>query len=157
MIWLFYLTKSSLKEFRDERFWRCFFCDMHPDSTWQDTWNIRFVTKRYIDKVLDKYGLKNCFRRDKLSLLQCPKNDLQKKQMKNIPYASAVRSLMYAQVCTRPDITYTIEKLGRYLINPGIDRWKTAKKLMQYLQKTTWNLIVAIDWIHRFRLCWMYR
>jgi len=38
-------TKSSLKEFWDERSWRCFFCDMHPDSTWQDTWNIRFITK----------------------------------------------------------------------------------------------------------------
>jgi len=59
--------------------------------------------------------------RDKLNLLQCPKNDLQKEQMKDIPCASAVESLMYAQVCTRSDIAYTVEKLGRYLINPGID------------------------------------
>jgi len=48
---------------------------------------------------------------------------------------------MYAQVCTRPDITYTVEKLDRYLINPEIDHLKTAKKVMRYLQKTTWNLI----------------
>jgi len=41
--------------------------------------------------------------------------------MKDIPYALAVRSLMYAQICTCPDIAYTIEKLGRYLINPDID------------------------------------
>ena len=50
--------------------------------------------------------------RDKFSLLQCPKNDLRKEQMKDIPYASVVRSLMYAQVCTRRDIAYTVENLA---------------------------------------------
>ena len=33
---------------------------------------------------------------DKLSLNQCPKNDLEKESMKNIPYASVVGSIMYA-------------------------------------------------------------
>jgi len=32
---------------------------------------------------------------DKLSLLQYPKNDLQKEQMKDILYASAVENIMY--------------------------------------------------------------
>jgi len=77
--------------------------------------------------------MKNCSRKDKLSLLQCPKNDQQKEQMKDIPHASAVESLMYAQVCTHPDIEYTIEKLDKYLINSGIGHWKTAKKVMQKL------------------------
>ena len=58
---------------------------------------------------------------DKLSLLQCPKNDLQKEKMKDIQYASAVESLIYAQVCAHPDIAYAIEKLGRYICNPEID------------------------------------
>ncbi|XP_052485142.1 secreted RxLR effector protein 161-like [Gossypium raimondii] len=56
--------------------------------------------------------------------------------MKKIPYASAVGSLMYAQVCTRPDITYNIGMLGRYLSDPGIDHWIVAKKVMRYLQRT---------------------
>ena len=68
--------------------------------------------------------------KDKLSQLQCPNNDLQKEQMKDILYASAVESMMYSQVGTRPDIAYTVEKLDRYLINSGIDHWKTAKKVM---------------------------
>ena len=76
--------------------------------------------KTYIDKVLDRCGIKNCSKGDKLSLLKCLKKDLQKEQMKDIPYASAVESLMYAQVCTRPDIAYT-EKLSRYLIYLRID------------------------------------
>ncbi|KAL9172095.1 hypothetical protein ABFS82_03G022000 [Erythranthe guttata] len=73
---------------------------------------------------------------DKLNEKQCPKNDLEKEKMKLIPYASAVGSLMYAQTCTRPDISYAVGVLGRYQSNPGIDHWKAAKKVMRYLQGT---------------------
>ena len=55
------------------------------------------------------------------------------KKMKNIPYALVVEILMYAQVYTRPDIAYVVGVLGRYKNNPGIDHWKTAKKVMRYL------------------------
>ncbi|XP_057953811.1 secreted RxLR effector protein 161-like [Malania oleifera] len=54
--------------------------------------------------------------------------------MENIPYASAVGSLMYAQVCIRPDIAFAVGMLGRYQSNPGMDHWKAAKKVMRYLQ-----------------------
>ncbi|RVW85479.1 Copia protein [Vitis vinifera] len=47
-----------------------------------------------------------------------------------------VGSLMYAQVCTRPDIAFAVGMLGRYQSNPGIDHWKAAKKVMRYLQGT---------------------
>ena len=56
--------------------------------------------------------------------------------MKNIPYASVVRSLMYAQVCTRPDIAYAVGVLWRYRSNPGMDHWRAAKKVIRYLQGT---------------------
>ena len=73
---------------------------------------------------------------DELSLNQCPKNDLENESMKNFPYASAVASLMYAQVCTKPDIAYAVGVLGRYQSNPSMDHWKAAKKVMRYLQGT---------------------
>ena len=73
---------------------------------------------------------------DKLSLNQCPKNDLEQESMKNIAYASVVGSLMYAQVCTRLDIAYAVRMLGRYQSNPGIDHWRAANKVMRYLQGT---------------------
>ncbi|KAL2569450.1 hypothetical protein AAZV13_18G128700 [Glycine max] len=72
----------------------------------------------------------------KLALSQCPKNDFEREHMKNIPYASAVGSLMNAHVCTRLDIAFTVGVLGRYQSNPGIDHWKAAKKVMRYLQGT---------------------
>ncbi|RVW72313.1 Retrovirus-related Pol polyprotein from transposon TNT 1-94 [Vitis vinifera] len=56
--------------------------------------------------------------------------------MQKIPYASVVGSLMYAQVCTRPDIAYIVGMLVRYLSNPGMDHWRAAKRVMRYLQRT---------------------
>ena len=99
--------------------------------------------KAYIDKVLSIFGMSNCAlgdmlvaKVDKFSLHQCPKNELEKKDMERFPYASAVGSLMYAQVCARPNIAYSVGMLGRYLSNPGMDHWKKAKQVMRYLQRT---------------------
>ena len=39
--------------------------------------------------------------------------------MKIIPYSSVVGSLMYAQVCTHPDIAFVVGFLGKYLSDPG--------------------------------------
>ncbi|XP_040990897.1 secreted RxLR effector protein 161-like [Juglans microcarpa x Juglans regia] len=44
-------------------------------------------------------------------------------------------SLMYAQVCTRPDIAYAVSVLSRFQSNPGQEHWKAAKKV-RYLKKT---------------------
>ncbi|XP_068644654.1 secreted RxLR effector protein 161-like [Aristolochia californica] len=56
--------------------------------------------------------------------------------MKDIPYAFAVGSLMYVQVCTRPDIVFAVGMLGRYQSNLGLDHWRATKKIMRYLQGT---------------------
>ena len=61
---------------------------------------------------------------------------MEREQMKKIPYASAVGSLMYAQTCTRPDISFAVGILGRYQSDPGFEHWKAAKKVMRYLQGT---------------------
>ncbi|XP_075092034.1 uncharacterized protein LOC142172152 [Nicotiana tabacum] len=45
-------------------------------------------------------------------------------------------SLMYAQTCTRPDISFAVGMLGRYQSNPGIDHWKAAKNVLRYLKGT---------------------
>ncbi|XP_070009268.1 secreted RxLR effector protein 161-like [Nicotiana tabacum] len=49
--------------------------------------------------------------------------------MKDIPYASLVGSLMYAQGCTIPDIAFAVGMLGRYQSNPGLDHWKADSDL----------------------------
>ena len=56
--------------------------------------------------------------------------------MKAVPYASAVGSLQYAQVCTRPDLAFVTGLLGRFQSNPGMEHWKLVKKVLRYLQGT---------------------
>ncbi|MCI27252.1 hypothetical protein A2U01_0048450, partial [Trifolium medium] len=56
--------------------------------------------------------------------------------MHKFPYASALGSLMYAQVCTRPDLVFIVGVLGRYLSNPGIQHWIVVKRVMRYLKST---------------------
>jgi hypothetical protein len=54
-----------------------------------------------------------------LSTNQCPPIEKDKEEMKKVPYASAVGSLMYAMVCTRPDIAHAVGVVSRFLSNPG--------------------------------------
>ena len=48
-----------------------------------------------------------------------PKTPDEKDRMSRIPYASAVRSIMYAMICTRPDVLYALSMTSRFQSNPG--------------------------------------
>ncbi|CAL0314789.1 unnamed protein product [Lupinus luteus] len=99
--------------------------------------------KSYIEKALKRYGMQDCkpmdtlvANGDKFSLNQCPKRNLEIQEMQKISFASAVGSLMYAQVCTRLYIEFIVGDLGRYMSIPGMDHWKAAKRVMRYLKGT---------------------
>ena len=75
----------------------------------------------YIDKVLEWFSMQN----SKKWLLpirhgapqsddQRPKTLEEENMMRQIPYASTIGSLMYAMLCTRPDICYSVGMVGRY-------------------------------------------
>jgi hypothetical protein len=53
--------------------------------------------------------------------------------MKSVPYASALRSLMYAPVCTHPDLASVTGMLGRYQKKSDIDHWNEIKKALKYI------------------------
>ena len=97
--------------------------------------------KIYIEEVLKKYNMHKCsvspapiVNGDKFGTFQCPKNEYEAVQMKTIPYASAVGSIMYAQVCTRPDLAFITGMLGRYQSNSEINHWNAVKKGLRYIQ-----------------------
>ncbi|KAK8696668.1 hypothetical protein V6N13_001800 [Hibiscus sabdariffa] len=43
----------------------------------------------------------------------------ERERMSRIPYASAIRSIMYAMICTRPDLSYALSMTSRYQAKPG--------------------------------------
>jgi hypothetical protein len=57
--------------------------------------------------------------------------------MFHVPYASAVGSLMYAMVCTRPSIAHAVEFLSRYMSKPGKEHWTSVNSVFRHLCGTT--------------------
>ena len=56
------------------------------------------------------------------------------KRMKVIPYASAIGSIKYAILCTRP-LVYLAMSLARgYDSDPGVDHWTAVKVILSYLR-----------------------
>jgi hypothetical protein len=73
----------------------------------------------------------------KLSTYECPKTQEEEEDMSHVPYASAVCSLMYAIICTRPNIAHVVGVLSRYMSKPGKEHWKIIKRFFRYLRGTT--------------------
>ena len=87
--------------------------------------------EKYIENVLQKFRMENAkvvscplAPHFKLSRKQCSTTDEKKKEMHHVPYASAVGSLMYAMVCTRPDIAHAVSTMSRFMSNPGRPHWE---------------------------------
>ena len=58
-----------------------------------------------------------------LSKTMSPKTSEEMVEMAKVPYASAIGSLMYAMLCTRPDIAYAFTVTSRFQPNPGLEHW----------------------------------
>ena len=72
----------------------------------------------------------------RLSSAQCPTTAEDREKMSVVPYASAIGSIMYAMLCTRPDVCLAISLVGSYQSNPGMDHWTTVKNILKYLKRT---------------------
>ena len=72
----------------------------------------------------------------KLSKTQCLTTAEDREKMKGVPYASAIGSIMYAMLCTRPDVWLAISLAGRYQSNPGVEHWTAVKNILKYLKRS---------------------
>lgn len=80
--------------------------------------------EKYVEKVLERFNMSKAkpvttplAGQFALSTNQCPTSEKDKEEMKKVPLA--VGSLMYAMVCTRPDIAHAVGVVSRFLSNPG--------------------------------------
>ncbi|KAK2395944.1 secreted RxLR effector protein [Trifolium repens] len=103
----------------------------------------------YIDKVLKRFNMHDskkgfipmqhgiC-----LSKTQCPSSKEERERMNEIPYASAIGSIMYAMLCTRPDVSYALSATSRYQSDPGESHWIAVKNILKYLRRTKETFLV---------------
>ena len=98
----------------------------------------------YIKKVLHRFNMHDAksvstpiASHFKLSSTQCPTTDDDLEYMSRVPYSSAVGSLMYAMVCSRPDLSYAMSLVSRYMANPGKEHWNAVQWIFRYLRGTS--------------------
>ena len=103
----------------------------------------------YLDKVLRRFsmqeskkGLLPVRHGIKLSKSQCAVTPDELRRMSGIPYASAIGSIMYAMICTRPDVSYALSCASRHQSNPGEAHWTAVKVILKYLRRTKDALLV---------------
>ena len=65
--------------------------------------------------------------------------------MRGISYASAVESLMYVRLCTRPDICFVVGMVNRYQYDPGEEHWTAVMHIFKYLRRTRDYMLVYHD------------
>ena len=103
----------------------------------------------YIDKILARFSMENSKKRTlpfrhgiHISKEQSQKTLEQKERMSRIPFASAVGSLMYAMLCTRPNICYAVGLVSRYQSDLGEEHWIALKHILKYLRRTRDYMLV---------------
>ncbi|VFQ83809.1 unnamed protein product [Cuscuta campestris] len=97
----------------------------------------------YIDKVLARFSMSESKRGSlpmvqgtSLSKTRGVSTPEEVERMRNVPYALAIGSIMYAMVCTRPDVAFALSVTSRYQSNPGESHWTAVKNILKYFRRT---------------------
>ena len=97
----------------------------------------------YIESILEQFSMSECnpvhmpmIENQKLLTSMSPDTPERQAEMKAYPYRELIRKLLYLAIATRPDIAYTIGVLCRFVENPGMEHWRAAKHVLQYLKGT---------------------
>src|SRR6185312_9393097 len=97
----------------------------------------------YIDKVLKRFNMEEAKKGFlpmshgiHLSKTQCPTTTDERERMSKVPYASAIGSIMYVMISTRPDVSYALTVMSKYQSDPGESHWTAVKNILKYLRRT---------------------
>nr|GEX03235.1 retrotransposon protein, putative, Ty1-copia subclass [Tanacetum cinerariifolium] len=63
-------------------------------------------------------------------------------KMSRVSYASVVGSIMYAMMCTRPDVSFALSMVSRHQHNSGEGHWTALKNILKYLRNTIDRFLV---------------
>ena len=95
----------------------------------------------YVDKILNRFRMTDAKIKD---VPLSPGDDTKKMTFppepvdadNTYPYRELVGCLLYLGVCTRPDISYAIASLARFVANPHEVHWNMLKGLLRYVKGT---------------------
>ena len=90
----------------------------------------------YVENVLRRFGYNNykpISTPYDASLILRENKRIMRDQLR---YSQIIGSLMYLASATRPDISFAMSKLSRFVSNPRDDHWKALERVMCYLKGT---------------------
>ncbi|KAK1612456.1 hypothetical protein QYE76_036129 [Lolium multiflorum] len=94
---------------------------------------ITLTQSHYVEKILSRFGYIDS---KPSSTPYDPSVTLRKNRriaIDQLRYSQIVGSLMYLASATRPDISFVVSKLSRFMSNPGTDHWHALDRVMRYL------------------------
>jgi hypothetical protein len=98
---------------------------------------VTLLQSHYVEDVLSRFGYSDWKPAptpyDASTILKKNKR-IMRDQLK---YSQIIGSLMYLASATRPDISFAVSKLSRFVSNPGDDHWRALERAMRYLKGTS--------------------
>jgi hypothetical protein len=102
----------------------------------KDENGITLLQSHYVEKALSRFGYID----GKTSPTPYDPSVMLRKNKRiardPLRYSQIIGSLMYLASATRPDISFAVSKLSRFLSNPGDDHWRALERVMRYLLGT---------------------
>jgi hypothetical protein len=106
--------------------------------------NFIFINQQsFIIKMLEKFNLQNCNPTRTPSITQEGEQKAKRRKLNDseldiskIPFRQAVGSLLYLANCTRPDITFIVNRISRKQDKYEYCDWLEIKKVFRYLKGT---------------------
>jgi hypothetical protein len=96
----------------------------------------------YINTLLKRHGMADCnptltpMDTAAAADLMAAADDYQASVTLSRDYQSIIGGLMFAAICTRPDIAFAVTRLARYCANPTEAHYAAAKRILRYLKGT---------------------
>ncbi|GJU93165.1 retrotransposon protein, putative, ty1-copia subclass [Tanacetum coccineum] len=104
---------------------------------------ISLCQSAYIEKIFRRFYMENSKcgsipmqEKLKLSKSQGASTPAEVKRMQNIPYASAMGSIIYTVRCTHHDVAFSQNITSRFQQNLGDLHWTVVKNILKYLRNT---------------------
>lgn len=136
------MKKSLKSRFSMKDLGRLHFC-LGIEVVWRKDGSLMLRQEQFIKRVLEKFRMSDC--KPVFTPLQpgvnltkemCASSEEDIQLMKDVPYRSAVGSLIYLVTATRPDIAAAVGAVSKYLENPGQEHWTAVKRIFRYLKGT---------------------
>jgi hypothetical protein len=112
----------------------------------RDAHSITISQTRYITKLIQHFHLADCKSVSTplpAGIQYQPATDNDTFEDPSL-YRSAIGSLMYAAIVTRPDIAYAVNTLSQFNVKPSQTHWNAVKHVLRYLQGTS-SLEITYD------------